>query len=136
MTDEEVHLGFTGTRSGLTDIQRIDVKNILESYSSVNIVVHHGDCIGADTDFHKICREIGHNIKIVIHPPIDVKLRAFNSGDVCLSPKKYIKRNHDIVNNTTLLIACPHDKTKEINRSGTWATIRYASKHLKPVKLI
>jgi hypothetical protein len=130
----EMHIGFTGTRYGLSVEQKMEIKKVLGSYNSTTIIVHHGDCIGADTDFHTICKEIG--IKTIIHPPIDEKLRAFNIGDVILPSKEYIERNHDIVENTSLLIACPYDKKKEITRSGTWATIRYARKLLKKVELI
>jgi hypothetical protein len=50
-------------------------------------------------------------------------------------PRPYIARNHDIVNHTNYLIACP-DTMKEVQRSGTWATVRYAGKHDRVVYLV
>ncbi len=97
------------------------------------IEAHHGDCVGVDKDFHDMCSQC--SIKTIIHPPSDNKLRANCSGDVILPQKKYLDRNHDIVNNSDLLIAFPSSK-KEILRSGTWATIRYAKKNNKKTIVI
>ena len=43
-------------------------------------------------------------------------------------------RNKDIVNSCDILIACP-ENDKEVIRSGTWSTIRYAKKINKTVLL-
>ena len=50
---EAIKIGFTGNRKGLTPIQEEEIKLILDKYD--NIIVSHGDCIGADTDFHNLC---------------------------------------------------------------------------------
>src|SRR5258706_311318 len=52
-------------------------------------------------------------------------------SDVMLPAKDYIARNHDIVDDTDILYACPDGPEKV--RSGTWATIRYALKQKKKV---
>lgn len=121
-----IKIGFTGTRHGLSEEQKNQIKLILDKYD--NIVVLHGDCIGSDTDFHNLCRNENKNIKICILPPNNPTLRAFNSGDLILPEKPYLERNSDIVENSDILIACPLDKNKEELRSGTWSTIRKAKK--------
>ncbi len=124
-------LGMTGNRFGLSNESK---KVFLEFLNNNEIQeVHHGDCLGADKDFHDICNN--KNIKIIIHPPNDDKMRAFCKSDNILQTKKFLDRNHDIVNNTDMLIAFPSTK-EEILRSGTWATIRYAKKKNKNIFII
>ncbi|HEY8864588.1 MAG TPA: hypothetical protein VIO37_10510 [Candidatus Dormibacteraeota bacterium] len=70
-------------------------------------------------------------IRIVIHPPDNGRLRAFrgkegSSAEVEIRPvKPYLERDRDIVADVELLIACPGE-FHEINRSGTWYTVRRA----------
>ncbi len=117
-------IGFTGTQTGMIDDQKIRLRGILLYYDPTEF--HHGDCIGADKEAHLICKDTP--TKIIIHPPIDSKKRAFckNAYEI-LEEKEYIKRNHDMVNVCDLLIACP-STAHEVTRSGTWATVRYARK--------
>jgi hypothetical protein len=68
------------------------------------------------------------SIIIHIYPPDNPTSRLFNQGDLIMEEKPYLKRNLDIIKNSTILIACPYDKNKEILRSGTWSTIRQARK--------
>lgn len=124
-------LGMTGNRSGLSNEIKKMAKDFLEKNSVSE--VHHGDCLGSDTDFHNLCESI--NIKIIIHPPINKKMRAFCKSDFILPEKDYIKRNHDIVDDTEMLIAFP-STNKEILRSGTWSTIRYAKKKKRKILII
>ena len=124
---------MTGNRSGISD----EALKILKKFLSTNdiIEVHHGDCIGADTAFHK--ESLSNGIKIVIHPPNKNNFRSFCIGDnvTILLPKPYLTRNHHIVDATDMLIAFPPTK-EEIVRSGTWATIRYAKKKHKKIFMI
>lgn len=124
-------LGMTGNRDGMTKTARDTLVKFLDD----NIIkqVHHGDCKGADQIFNDICAS--RKIKIIIHPPNCDTFRAFCKADIILSPKKYIERNHNIVDDTDMLIAFPSSE-KEILRSGTWATIRYAKKIKKPILII
>jgi len=55
------------------------------------------------------------------------------ASDIRRNPKPYLERNHNIVDESELLIACPKSKEEEL-RSGTWATVRYARK--KGVRII
>lgn len=91
---------------------------------------HHGDCIGADSEAHDLVRTYFKKTKIVIHPPSDEKERAFKEGDRSFLPIDYLTRNKDIVDMCDTLIAAPETKD-EVQRSGTWSTIRYAWKKNK-----
>lgn len=124
-------LGMSGGRTGLSK----EAKDILIKFIKNNkiVQVHHGDCIGSDKEFHDIC--VSHNIKTIIHPPDDNKLRSFCKGDVILSAKKYLERNHDIVDESVMIIAFPSTQT-EVLRSGTWSTIRYAKKKNKKIFIV
>lgn len=42
-------IGFTGTRHGMTPLQRAGVAAILQQVAGAGeFVAHHGDCVGAD----------------------------------------------------------------------------------------
>lgn len=126
-----IRIGFTGTRTGLRNEQKTQIIDILNNYD--NIIVSHGDCVGADTDFHDLCLEYRKNnpektLKIHIYPPNNIAMRSFNDGDKIMEEKPYLKRNLDIISNSDILIGCPIDKNNEVMRSGTWSTIRQAKK--------
>jgi hypothetical protein len=124
-------LGMTGNRHGISALAMHTLQNYLSEHHITE--VHHGDCRGADEDFHNVVTEKG--IRTVIHPPDNSTMRAHCKGSEILNPKPYIRRNHDIVDASEILIAFPSTK-KEIQRSGTWATVRYARKQKKQVILI
>lgn len=121
-----IKIGFTGTSKGMNQMQFTKLKEYLESVNDVEC--HHGDCIGSDEVFDKLCHSM--NFNVVIHPPIDSKKRAYCVGEV-LQEKEYLSRNKDIVDEANVLLATP--KGKEVSRSGTWSTIRYAKKIGKKV---
>jgi hypothetical protein len=125
-------VGFTGTQVGMTDKQKRTFKDLIPELNPS--VFRHGDCIGADEQAHKVVRKHTH-AQIIVHPPDKVDKRAFCEGDKVLAVKPYLNRNHDIVDDSDLLIACPRE-FKEQLRSGTWATIRYARSKRKPVYII
>ncbi len=133
-----IKIGFTGTRNGMTPRQMCWLSIWLHSQFVNNdshhlqlshAEFHHGDCKGADAQATEIARSIGY--KIHVHPPSNPAGRAFTfiEGDKAYPPKEYLYRNHDIVNATTKLFACPKEPI-EVLRSGTWATIRYGRKVL------
>jgi hypothetical protein len=121
----ELHLGFTGTETSMTQQQGSRVIAWVTSYSHYNDVVgHHGDCVGSDEAFHDLC--IGMHIRVRIHPPLNPKKRAFCQGAELVYPAKpYLKRDEDIARTTRILLATPREMA-EVLRSGTWATIRAA----------
>ncbi len=144
-----INLGFTGTRHGMTRAQKLSFMRILLSgylHPQLKQIVsfHHGDCQGADAEAHDIVRDfcrapsIMDNIpwiRIIGHPPDDSSQRADKKCDELMPTKPHLQRNHDIVNAADVLIVVPHT-AKEVLRSGTWATKRYAEQQIKPVILI
>lgn len=117
-----IRVGFTGTQRGMTDEQKARVDLLLAELAVDAAEFHHGDCVGADAEAHDLAEN--HCLDIVIHPPDNDKARAFCTGGEVREPKPYLDRNHDIVEETVVLIACPNGA--EQMRSGTWATVRYA----------
>lgn len=123
-------LGFTGTRTGMTDRQKQELHAFLSGTDIWGVEgLHHGDCVGADAEAHEIAKSL--SIYVVVHPPIDPKFRAWCVGDEMRDEKPYIERNHDIVDETGYLFVAPRTEKEQV-RSGTWATYRYADKQQIP----
>lgn len=128
-----MRVGFTGTRKGVTTGQLHTFRSFL--INEMPAEFHHGCCVGADTAANYEAYNLG--IDIVFHPPTN---RDYET-DLSMYPgiwrprKPYLERNHDIVDETDWLVAMTQG-TKEVLRSGTWATIRYARKRGKPVTII
>lgn len=114
-------IGITGSRDGCTQKQRVTLRTMLLECTEL----HHGDCIGVDEDAHIIAFNMRPKPRIVIHPPLEGALRAYCKGDEVLFEHDYITRNHHIVDACEHLLACPASFIEK-QRSGTWATIRYA----------
>lgn len=124
-------VGFTGTQAGMTEQQKARIIEFLDDNPVDE--VHHGDCIGSDSDFHVLVLESYRRIPILIHPPSNPAKRAFCRGDREFVPLPYLVRNREIVSVTEVLLATP--KGPEELRSGTWSTIRYARKIGHPVHI-
>ena len=133
-----MNIGFSGTRFGMSDVQKTAVKQVLadaiewhkfstRGFSAV--VVHHGDCVGADDEFHHIARSLGVD-KVVIHPPDKDEHRAFCEGDESRSPAPHLVRNANIVSEAHLVITAPPTDQEQI-RGGTWSTTRLARSQSK-----
>lgn len=120
-------VGFTGTSRGMTPNQLKKVGDYLESLCNLSpIKVRHGDCLGADAEFHRL--SVGMNIPIHIHPPINPKARAWcEPYEFMHEPEDYLVRDRAIVDLSTILIAAPRGMSEEL-RSGTWYTVRYAQR--------
>ncbi len=116
------HLGVTGTQDGMTRSQVRRIESWRDTLIAHFEYLHHGDCIGADEQMADLFRDY---LLIISHPPINDSKRAFTEADQTRSPKGYLVRNRDIVNESFTLIAMPKGYY-EVQRSGTWATIRYA----------
>jgi len=133
-------IGFTGTRQGMSEAQKIALKVLLKKYekrSAVDVVneFHHGGCEGADLEAGEIARKLHY--AVVVHPggatalPLAAKLFASR----VLPERPNLKRNQDIVDVADLVIAAPRTSTEEL-RSGTWATLRYAKRQNKALKML
>lgn len=145
-----IKIGFTGSREGMSCRQEELFKSMLACYYNSMSEFHHGDCVGADKKSHDIVHDVRRHEehyysnpiwkKIVIHPPLDNKHRAYCKiskspyGDYKHPKKEYLARDRYIVTKTDLLIACP--KNFNQTRSGTWYTINYAIKQNKPVIIL
>lgn len=129
-------LGFTGTREGMTNIQRNVVADWLRDKQPDEI--HHGDCVGADSEFHDAALlNINQPLEVIVHPANGLALRAFRRSGITKrhEPKPPLERNKDIVDACDELLAAPKTLESEL-RSGTWSTIRYAQKAKKTVTII
>lgn len=122
-------IGFTGTSKGIPTLQLLGAARLLNADDEF----HFGDCVGADAQVWYMANRIG--CWTVSHPPSNPKARAFCKANVVLTPRPYLIRNHDIVDACDKLIATPHT-TREEQRSGTWATIRYARKQDKHIIIV
>jgi len=112
------HLGFTGTRKGMTRMQAETLGAILENRGGT---LHHGGALGADTEAAMIAED--HGVQIEVHLPTGHR------------SKDYFARNRVIVDACEELLAAPAGMEEEL-RSGTWATIRYARKARRMVTII
>lgn len=122
--------GFTGTRNGMTWKQKATFAVYLREHPDIT-EFHHGDCVGSDEDSTQL---LPYDIYTIAHPPEKTARRAYTTNDETRPPRDYLDRNHDIVDDTDILIATP--AAPETVRSGTWATIRYARTTGKPVVII
>lgn len=124
-------VGFTGTRKGMTDAQKKTVTTLLDKYDPIE--VHHGDCKGADEDFHNLYSDPQATC---LHPCNLTDQRAFCNAAVITKPKDPLDRNRDIVNSVDEMIACPGGTKPVVRGSGTWYTIRYSKSQGIPVTIV
>jgi hypothetical protein len=126
-------IGFTGTRKGMTDRQKQTFLLLLYNMPIKSFT--HGGCHGADWDADKI---------VALSTPYDIEVRPgdrsqYNryrgTGRTVYAPLPYLERNHKIVDGSDLLVATPSSLVEQ-QRSGTWATIRYARKVGKPTIIL
>lgn len=134
MIDGAVHLGFTGSRHGLTGPQADVLRSVLASLIGEQItVLHHGDCVGADAQGAEIARELGYFLEA--HPPGDSRLRAYSPACVTHEPLGYLERDQAIVALSEALVAAPATLAEQ-SRSGTWFTVRRAREAGLPVIVV
>jgi hypothetical protein len=129
--DKFPRVGFTGTRYTVPLEQRYLIDTVLGGlyHTRGSVELHQGDCVGADEYVATRGALLGYFV--VCHPPTNPLLRAHGPSHLVRPPKPYLQRNRAIVEETDILLAAPHDST-EVQRSGTWATIRHARKLNRP----
>ena len=130
-------VGFTGTRHGMSAVQKEAFARVLEEADGDQF--HHGDCVGADAEAAAIAFELGW--QIICHPPLKDEHRAnttFHRADFARPQKSHFARNRDIVDESQLLIACPQymDPITKETMGGTAYTVNYARKCGKPVWIV
>lgn len=124
-------VGFTGTSRGMTEAQKVTVKEALQLILGLfSVSAVHGDCVGADDDFDAICEELG--VERGIRPCTYENMRARCDGrrgvKALADPVAPMQRNRDIVADADVLIATPPNDVPIKRGSGTWATIGFGKR--------
>lgn len=130
-------IGFTGTRRGMTQAQQDEVRDqmlTIDILCAGRAIGLHGDCVGADADFHVICADL--DIDCLIRPCAFDNMRAHCDGEIIAEPTNPMARNREIAKQCDVLIGCPPNDTELKRGSGTWATIRYGVKYGKIVHIV
>jgi hypothetical protein len=132
-------LGFTGTRCGMTEEQLEAFRRLFSAppYADPD-EFHHGCCPGSDEDATVAVYDLTCDDTVIqAHPSTLAHLTSQKAIDLSREdhpPLPPLDRNRVIVNACHVLIACP--KGPEEQRSGTWATVRYARKRGKRIVII
>jgi hypothetical protein len=127
--------GFTGTRAGMSTTQHGWCRKLLDKGHPS--VFRHGGAFGADTQVHAIWKEL----KLSGHAdvwPADDKRRALFLNQPRVTVKDVMNpltRNEEIVSRVGFLVAAPHTQG-EVQRSGTWHTIRFAIRNEVPTLIL
>lgn len=129
----------------MTPAQLDAVVMLVEQLAGVDqLCGHHGDCVGADAEFHDVMRRYAKCV--VIHAPLDPSHRAFCMRDDDLDPgsrcdvvqlpgKTHFARNRHIVDVSRVMVATPRESTRQ-ERGGTWYTVDYSKKKGRPLALV
>lgn len=126
-----MRVGFTGTRKGMSPAQREQLALVL--YWLAASEFHHGGAAGADTEADKVA--MAQHYHRVVHPcPGVVRADRFD-GRTWEEVFPPLVRNRRIVEACDVLVAAP-ETDREVVRSGTWATVRYARQAGKPVVML
>lgn len=134
-------VGFTGTRSGCTPIQRAVLQQHIQGFvcrfGGVGLIGLHGDCIGADAEFDSVCRQHSMDgMSVECRPCTYENMRAQTGAREIAPPMPPMERNRWIVADADVMVACPPNKDEIKHGSGTWATIRFTRKAGKPLYII
>lgn len=131
------HIGFTGSRFGMTDNQHSEVAFLIAMLGGFDILItaHHGDCIGSDAEFHELARRCGALVEVHPGPANDVARQAGCWGNVRHPAKKHMRRNMDIVLASEVMIATPHGAWEQ-TIGGTWRTVEMARQEKKPLVIV
>jgi hypothetical protein len=125
-------IGVTGTRRGLVAAQRAALLGLMQAFGGA-CQLHHGDDMGVDAEADVLARALGW--RVVTHPPLLSGHRAYRASAEPRQPRPFLERNRDIVAEVGGLLACPGMMVEE-QRSGTWATVRYARERGVPVVIV
>lgn len=121
-----MRISFTGSRHGLSDWQRQQLTNLLAANAHRITDAAHGNCMGADTEFHSLV--LPFVVRVHVFPSTDRRTQSPIPADAyyVASPKPPMARNPDIVAaGPDLLVACPRQLSEQ-PRGGTWDIVRVA----------
>lgn len=138
-----MRIGFTGTREGMSRAQEEQLRYVIAVVRTADKLMdmattefHQGGAPGADRAAAIVARDYG--CEVHWHPSPGVLLTEVMKTDPAAVTDEWhevfppLTRNRNIVANAHWLVAAPRSDVEEL-RSGTWATIRYARKAVKPV---
>ena len=131
-------LSFTATQRGLTPKQLHEVERELKNERPSAVI--HGGCVGGDDQIDELAVRWGF-LRVIFpsnHPTKALPREHFErrGGELIWhDPQPPLQRNSKIVDAGDKLVACPA-QMRQVLRSGTWATCRYAKKRKKPVLVI
>jgi hypothetical protein len=139
-----LHIGFTGTRHGMTEAQRQALGAFLDSpwFWGDTWNAHHGVCLGADVEFEDVVSRFA-NVRIVTrHPGPEgehagdphARHSRMQSVVVC-DRQKHMRRNRTIVEESNIMLAAPFDMHEHVV-GGTWKTIIMARSKRKPLAIV
>lgn len=136
-----LHVGFSGSRYGMTEKQKPVVRHFLNHWRSIGVdrIFRHGCCAGADFEADKIARE--YLYKVAAHPG---PRNSFDQYDAAKKlgvtfweeneRKGFHPRNVDIVMKSNILLTTPDAMSLNLqSRGGTWYTTRVGIERGRPV---
>jgi hypothetical protein len=139
-----LHVGFSGSRYGMTEKQKSVVRHFLDSWRVIGVdrTFRHGVCAGADVQADKIARELLY--KIGAHPGPRNAMCCYDAlkaeGTKFWEEhdrKNFHERNVDIVMKSSVLIATPNKMTHSLQgKGGTLYTTRVAVERGRKVYLV
>lgn len=133
-------VSFTGTASDPLGRPQLDAVRavLLLSYAAGARWFRFGLCINADEQAARLARDIGYRLHGYPGRAVGEPGRSALDCDVLepLPPRRdrELTRNRSLAADGDLLLAAPR-QPRMVLRSGTWATVRYAHRELKPVLL-
>lgn len=86
------HIGFTGTRNGMTGPQKVTVRALFLAAGGT-AVLHMGCCAGSDAQANAIARGVG--MRTEGHPPDNAAYVADCPVDFEHPPRPYLERDQD-----------------------------------------
>lgn len=126
-------VGFTGTRRGLTRLQRARLELVAAELPDVILFVH-GGCHGADSEADDVFARLAYPRRV--RPGPTSHEFSWHKGAEVMAVQPNLTRNAEIVADADLLIACPSNYVNIPRGSGTWQTIRCAQRARVPVHFV
>ena len=131
-------LGFTGSSRSLSGSQLEEIRRLFVFFAErcrrlgqIEAEIHHGDCIGADVEVHRLAREAG--LTVILHSTAAAKWKAVELHDrtpgLIHAPSATRGCKTGIADSCDLLIACLDGVRAE-------RMVRHAERLGKPVVLL